>query len=94
MGFDSDVLAKSFNADASAQNVNNNNSRLKGAVLSPDGTNDGSVVFKDNGTTIMTVNTQGGGADFTVGVPQEGVRFATNLNVTVTNCSCTIFYTG
>jgi hypothetical protein len=94
MAFDSDVLAKSFNASASAQNVNNNNTRLKGVMISPDGTNDGSIVFKNNAATIMTTNVQGGGSDFTLGIPEQGVRFATNLNVTVTNCSCTVFYTG
>lgn len=94
MAFDSDALAKSFSASGSAQNVNNNNTRLKGVMISPDGTNDGSIVFKNGATTIMTTNVQGGGSDFTLGIPEQGVRFATNLNVTVTNCSCTVFYTG
>ena len=94
MAFDSDVLAKSFTANASAQNVNNNNSRLKGVLISPDATNAGSIVFKNGDTTVFTANVQGGGSDFSLGIPEEGVRFASNLNVTVTNCSCTVFYTG
>lgn len=56
----------------------------------------GSLVFRNGGAggnTLMTIDTPAGIGDVSVYIPEDGVRFPTNVHVTMTNVtSLTVFY--
>lgn len=89
MAFDSDVTVKS----SGTGEVHGARARLKGFVISPGGAS-GSVVFKDGATTKFTVNVVANTSDVAMNIPEQGVLFKTNINVTCTNTTVTAFYTG
>ena len=93
MGMQTDVMAASLTTSDTAYNAR---ARLRGAVIVP-GSANGSVVFKDggsSGTTIMTIPTIANGEPFNVLIPAQGVLFETNIYValTGTNTATTVFY--
>ena len=89
MAFDSDVSVKS----SGTGEIHGARARLKGFIVAPT-TSDGSVVFKDGGTTKLTVNVVANTSDVAMNIPEQGVLFKTNVNVTCTNTTVTVFYTG
>jgi len=60
--------------------------RLKAFIITPTA-NAGSVVFSDGGTDKFTVTTSASAASgpVNIGLPDEGVKFTTNLQATLTN---------
>jgi len=60
--------------------------RLKGFIITPTA-NAGNVVFADGGTNKFTVATAASAASgpVSIGLPDEGVKFTTNLQATLTN---------
>lgn len=91
MSMQTDVKAKSLDASGA---ITDARARVKGMVIEP-GSGVGSVVLKDGGsggTTILTINTQSGGAPFNVVIPGEGVLFLTDAYATLTNAKVTVFY--
>lgn len=93
MGMQTDVMAASLTTSDTAYA---SRARLRGAVIVP-GSANGSVVFKDggsSGTTIMTIPTIANGEPFNVLIPAQGVLFETNIYValTGTNTATTVFY--
>jgi hypothetical protein len=93
MAFDSDILVKGAAADATTT-INSIRSRLKGFIIGVDGTDSGSVTFNDGGTALFNVAVVGGTSDVPMNIPEQGVLFKSNLNVTTVKCTCTVFYTG
>lgn len=91
MSMQTDVKAKSLDASGA---ITDARARVKGMVIEP-GSGVGSVVLKDGGsggTTILTINTQSGGAPLNVVIPGEGVLFLTDAYATLTNAKVTVFY--
>lgn len=91
MTMQTDVKATSLAASGSAFDQR---TRVRGALIEP-GASAGSVTFKDGGsggTTVFTINTVAGGDPFPVLIPAEGVVFATNVYVTLSNAKVTVFY--
>ena len=94
MAFDSDVLVKGAAAGATTE-INSQRSRLKGFVIGVGATgSNGTVTFNDGGTAVFNVAVVGGTSDVPMNIPEQGVLFKSNLNVTTVNCTCTVFYTG
>ena len=93
MAFDSDVLVKGAAADATTE-INSQRSRLKGFIIGVDGTDNGTVTFNDGGTAKFNVAVTGGTSDVAMNIPEQGVLFTSNLNVTTVNCTVNVFYTG
>ena len=93
MAFDSDILVKGAAADATTT-INSIRSRLKGFIIGVDDTNNGTVTFNDGGSAVFNVAVSGGTSDVAMNIPEQGVLFKSNLNVTTVNCTCTVFYTG
>ena len=91
MGMQTDILAASLAASGTAFA---GRTRVRGALIEPSGSA-GSVVFKDggaSGTTKFTVNTSANGETFSVVIPADGVLFATDVYVALTNAKVTVFY--
>jgi len=69
--------------------------RVKGVLITTTGTA-GSVVLRDGGsggTALITLNTPAVAEMFNALLPAEGVRFTTDVYVTVSNvASVTVFY--
>jgi hypothetical protein len=92
MAFDSDILVKGAAANTTTT-INSIRSRLKGFVVGVDAAS-GSVTFNDGGTAVFNVAVVGGTSDVPMNIPEQGVLFKSNLNVTTVNCTCTVFFTG
>ena len=91
MAMQTDILATSLAASGTAFG---GRARVRGALIEPSGSA-GSVVFKDggaSGTTKFTVNTSANGETFSVVIPADGVLFATDVYVALTNAKVTVFY--
>ena len=91
MAMQTDVKAISLAASGTASA---SRTRVRGLLVEPSASA-GSVVMKDggsSGTTIFTVNTVANGEPFSVIIPAEGVLFATDVYVTLTNAQVTVFY--
>lgn len=60
--------------------------RLKAFIITPTASA-GTVVFADGGTDKFTVSTSASAASgpVNIGLPDEGVKFTTNLQATLTN---------
>lgn len=73
----------------------NQGTRIKGILLTTT-TSAGTVTLRDggaSGTTKITLNTPGVAEMFNALLPAEGVRFSTDVHVTVSNVSSvTVFY--
>jgi|DEB0MinimDraft_4_1074332.scaffolds.fasta_scaffold09714_4 hypothetical protein len=94
MAFDSDVLVKGAAAGATTE-INSQRSRLKGFVIGVGATgSNGTVTFNDGGTAVFNVAVVGGTSDVAMNIPEQGVLFKANLNVTTVNCTVNVFYTG
>ena len=93
MAFDSDVSVKGAAAGATTE-INGSRARLKGFIIGVDGTDNGSVTFNDGGSAVFNVAVVGGTSDVTMSIPEQGVLFKSNLNVTTVNTTVTVFYTG
>jgi hypothetical protein len=93
MAFDSDILVKGAAADATTT-INSQRSRLKGFIIGVDGTDNGTVTFNDGGSAVFNVAVTGGTSDVAMNIPEQGVVFKSNLNVTTVNCTVNVFYTG
>ena len=86
-----DVKAKSLAASGS---VFSDRTRVKGLVITP-GASAGSVELKDggsSGTSVFIVNTIANGQVESILIPGEGVLFSTDVYVTLTNATVTVFY--
>ena len=86
-----DVKAKSLAASGS---VFGGRTRVKGLVITPGGSA-GSVVMRDGGsggTAVFTINTVANGQVESILIPGEGVVFNTDVYVTLTNATVTVFY--
>jgi len=85
---------KSATATANGTMVNQP-TRVKGVLITTTGTA-GSVVLRDGGsggTALITLNTPAVAEMFNALLPAEGVRFTTDVYVTVSNvASVTVFY--
>jgi len=92
MAFDSDILVKGAAANTTTT-INSIRSRLKGFIIGVDAAS-GSVTFNDGGTAVFNVAVVGGTSDVPMNIPEQGVLFKSNLNVTTVNCTCTVFFTG
>ena len=69
--------------------------RVKGMVLTSVGGGAGSVLLKDGGsggTTRIEIDVPATAAFHSVTIPGEGVRFATNVYATLTNCYVSVFH--
>jgi len=94
MAFDSDVLVKGAAAGATTE-INSQRSRLNGFIIGVGATgNDGTVTFNDGATAKFNVAVTGGTSDVAMNIPEQGVLFKANLNVTTVNCTVNVFYTG
>ena len=91
MAFDSDVSVKSAGSGTTV--INASRARLKGFIIGV-GANDGTVTFSDGGVEKFNVAVVGNTSDVAMNIPEQGVVFKTNLSVTATNTTCTVFYTG
>ena len=56
----------------------------------------GTVVFDDGGTNLLTIDTAAGidSGQVWISFPQEGIRFATNCNATLTNVTVVTAFWG
>ena len=91
MAMQTDVRAVSLAESGTAAPAR---ARLRGVIIEP-GTSAGSVAFKNGGsggTTVLTVNTVANGEPFNCLIPAEGVLFATDIYVVLTNAKATVFY--
>lgn len=91
MGMQTDVKASSLAASGTAYA---GRTRVRGMIIEP-GTNAGSVVLKDggsSGTTVMTINTTANGETFNALIPASGVLFSTDVYAALTNAKVTVFY--
>jgi hypothetical protein len=93
MAFDSDISVKGAAAGATTT-ISAARTRLKGFIIGVDGTNDGTVTFNDGGTALFNVAVTGGTSDVSMNIPENGVLFKSNLNVTTVNTTVNVFYTG
>ena len=69
--------------------------RVKGMVLTSTGAGAGTVLLKDGGsggTTLVEIDVPATAAFHSVTIPGEGVRFATNVYATLTNCYVSVFF--
>jgi hypothetical protein len=69
--------------------------RVKGMVITSTGAGAGTMLLKDggsSGTTLIEVDVPSTAAFHNVTIPGEGVRFATNVYATLTNCYVSVFY--
>ena len=92
MAFDSDILVKGAAANATTT-VFAGRARLKGFIIGP-GADNGTVTFNDGGSAVFNVAVIGGTSDVSMSIPEQGVLFKANLNVTTVNCTVNVFYTG
>jgi len=92
MAFDSDVSVKGAAAGATTE-INGSRARLKGFIIGV-GANNGTVTFNDGGTAKFNVAVTGSTSDVAMNIPEQGVLFKSNLNVTTVNTTVTVFYTG
>tara|TARA_R100000501_G_scaffold7282_2_gene15285 strand:+ start:1806 stop:2081 length:276 start_codon:yes stop_codon:yes gene_type:complete len=69
--------------------------RLYGCVALP-AANAGTVVFDDGGTNLLTMDTAAGvdSGQIWISFPQEGIRFSTNCNATMTNVTAITAFWG
>jgi hypothetical protein len=69
--------------------------RLFGCVALPAAAA-GTVVFDDGGTDLLTIDTAAGvdSGQVWISFPQEGIRFATNCNATMTNVTVVTAFWG
>ena len=69
--------------------------RLFGCVALP-AASAGTVVFDDGGTNLLTIDTAAGidSGQVWISFPQEGIRFATNCNATLTNVTVVTAFWG
>ena len=69
-----------------AQTLFGGPTRLKGFIITPTASA-GTVVFADGGTSKFTVATAASAASgpVSIGLPDEGVKFSSNLQATLTN---------
>lgn len=93
MSMQTDVSAKSL---ATSDTVYATRTRVRGLLVNP-GTQNGSVVLKDggsSGTTIMTIATVANGEPFSVIIPANGVVFETDVYAALagTATAVTVFY--
>jgi len=90
----SDIFANSTTTTGSNVALFGGPTRLKAFIITPTG-NAGSVTFSDNDVTVFSVAT-GASADsgpINISLPDEGIRFATNLQANLANVSgVTVFY--
>lgn len=92
----SDITTTTVTADGVAVN---HPARVK-SIYYVRGASAGSIVLKDggaSGTTLLTLTTPGAGSGVdaanTMSIPSDGLRFATNVYVDVTNVSSvTLFH--
>jgi len=94
MAFDTDVNAKSVASGQTANVVSASRSRLKGFFLTNNGAGSGLVTFLDGGTEVFNVGTVANTTSNSMHIPEHGVVFKTNLQVTTANTTVTVFYTG
>jgi hypothetical protein len=69
--------------------------RVKGMVITSTGVGAGSVRLRDGGSggdIRVEVDTPSSAAFHNVVIPGEGVRFATNVYATLSNCYVSVFY--
>jgi hypothetical protein len=92
MAFDSDVLVKGAAANATTT-INTQRSRLKGFIIGVV-TGNVTVNFNDGGTAKFNVAVTASTSDVAMNIPEQGVVFTSNLNVTTVNCTVNVFYTG
>jgi hypothetical protein len=91
MAFDSDIQVKGAAANATTT-VFAGRSRLKGFIIGP-GASNGTVTFNDGGSAKFNVAVTGATSDVSMSIPEQGVLFTSNLNVTTVNCTVNVFYT-
>lgn len=68
--------------------------RVRGLLVVPGGSA-GEVVVRDGGavgTTILFLTTTANGEPFSVVIPGNGIVFETDVHVTLTNATATVFY--
>ncbi len=92
MAFDSDILIKGAAANTTTT-INTQRSRLKGFIIGV-GAGNGTVTFNDGGTAKFNVAVTASTSDVAMNIPEQGVLFTSNLNVTTVNCTVNVFYTG
>ena len=86
-----DILVAQVDASGTAYGAR---TRVRGLLVSP-GSSAGSIVVKDggsSGTTKMTIPTAANGEPFSVVIPADGIVFATDVYVAVTNATALVFY--
>ena len=91
MGMQTDVKSAPISTTGA---VVDTRTRLKGMMVFPSDTA-GSLVVRDggaSGTTLMTIPTLADGGPFPILIPGEGVLCYTDLHVTVSNATATVFY--
>ena len=90
----SDIFANSTTTTGSNVALFGGPTRLKAFIITPTAAA-GSVTFADNDVTVFSVAT-GASADsgpINISLPDEGIRFATNLQANLANVSgVTVFY--
>ena len=87
-----DVKNKHLNADGE---IYAGPTRVKGMVITSTGGGEGTVAFKDggaSGTTKIEIDVPSSATFHNILVPGEGVKFDTNVYVTLTNCYISVFY--
>ena len=92
MAYDSDVSVKGAAANATTT-INGSRARLKGFIIGV-GAGNGTVTFNDGGTEKFNVAVIASTSDVAMNIPEQGVVFKSNLNVTTVNCTVNVFYTG
>lgn len=68
--------------------------RVRGMLVCP-GASAGEVVVRDggaSGTTILFMTTTANGEPFSVVIPANGILCQTDVHVTVSNATATVFY--
>ncbi len=73
--------------------INAARARLKGFIIGV-GAGNGTVTFNDGGSAVFNVAVIGGTSDVSMNIPENGVLFKSNLNVTTVNTTVNVFYTG
>lgn len=75
--------------------VVNQPARIKGVYIGASNV-DGSVVFRNggaSGTELLRLNVPGHGAEVSILIPENGIRFTANIHATITSlASVTVFY--
>mgnify|MGYP001445239907 CR=1 FL=1 len=82
----SDIFANSTTTTGSDVTLFAGPARIKGFIVTPTGSA-GTVTFKDGSSTLFTLATAASAASgpVNIGLPDEGVKFTTNLQATLTN---------